>query len=135
MKGVTPIIAIILLLLITISIVGFTFVWFNRFSQNLTDRTGDSLDKQTNLLKKQIRIDEVTKNSIFLRNVGSSDIKFEELLITIGDTDINLNDECTGNKTISAGVIKKCSFSEQTCNTGEKIRIIAPGNDDEINCP
>ncbi len=74
-KGITPVIALILLLVITIVIVGFTFTIF----QNITSTAGTAAENQTEetslRLASCIRLESVNANGdVYIRNCGSSDI-------------------------------------------------------------
>ena len=78
MKGITPVIAIILLMLITISMVGFAFVWFNR----VTSEIGGEITTQTQATVAQaqtkVTIDniDVANDMVYIRNSGSIGIVF-----------------------------------------------------------
>ncbi len=70
-KGITPVIAIILLLLITISMVGFAFVFFGR----VTSTSGAQIENATQQLVQQagarFAIEGYDKNHIYIRNTGN----------------------------------------------------------------
>ena len=74
-KGITPVIAIILLLLITISMVGFAFVFFGR----VTSSSGAQIENATQQLVQQgsarFAIEGVNSNKIYLRNLGTAPIQ------------------------------------------------------------
>src|SRR3989338_8298270 len=70
-KGITPVIAIILLLLITISMVGFAYVFFSR----TVSSSGQQIENQTRQLVQQgsvrFSIEGASGNKIYLRNHGT----------------------------------------------------------------
>ena len=63
MKGITPVVAIILLLLITISMVGFAFVWFTRIGELTTQQTQTQLQSQLDAAAQKVRIDSIDKTN------------------------------------------------------------------------
>ena len=87
MKGITPVIAIILLIMITISMAAFMFVWFTDFLEILTNQTGGQLTHQQRLMQMGITIIESHKDSgtgnifVTLRNSGTVTIEAGELAI------------------------------------------------------
>lgn len=74
MKGITPVIAVILLLLITISIVGIAFTFFQRTTQAATQSGEQQLEQQINLVSGRLVIESVTPSAVYLRNVGARDV-------------------------------------------------------------
>ncbi len=101
MKGITPIVAIILLLLITISLAGVAFLWFTRMGETASQAGSSQLNKTTGLMMIRIRIDNIEPsplrgeggvggggpllpesqpgNAITIRNMGSRDISSSEM--------------------------------------------------------
>ncbi len=100
MKGITPIIAIILLLLITISLTGVAFLWFTRMGETSSQAGSSQLNKTTGQMLIRIRIDNIEPspprgegggggvphlpdnqpgNAITIRNMGSHDISSSEM--------------------------------------------------------
>ncbi|KHO48104.1 MAG: hypothetical protein QT00_C0001G0116 [archaeon GW2011_AR5] len=74
MKGITPVIAVILLLLITISMVGFSMVFFQRTAETATKAGDEQLQQQLANFASQPRIESVSRNRVYVRNAGSSDL-------------------------------------------------------------
>jgi flagellin-like protein len=74
MKGITPVIALILLLVITIVIVGFTFTIF----QSLVTTAGQSTERQTEqtttLLSGCAEPEGVSGNVLYVRNCGTTSL-------------------------------------------------------------
>ncbi len=71
-KGITPVIAIILLLLITISMVGFSFVFFQRTTETAAQSGEEQMSQQLRLISSQIKIDNVGNGKIVVRNIGAN---------------------------------------------------------------
>ncbi len=74
MKGITPVIAIILLLLITISIVGFAMIFFSRTAETAANQTETELAQQTQLMATSFQIDSTGIGSVYIRNRGTENI-------------------------------------------------------------
>ena len=98
MKGITPIIAIILLLLITISMVGFTFLWFGRLQEQLTssisNETSQSLREQGTSARIEV-IDAAPgggasasnySGTFVLRNTGTQVLQLSEVSVFVNST-------------------------------------------------
>lgn len=146
MKGITPVIAIILLLLITISMVGFAFVWFTRVSELATQQTEEQLKKQLETQSMNIRIDSVTKTSplnVQIRNTGSTSIPLKSIVGFKNTVNIDCKDPggtkfSASSATLAVDAIVACIDGRATpegCTTGDKIKITTPGKGDEVLCP
>ncbi|MBI2971036.1 MAG: hypothetical protein HYY37_01305 [Candidatus Aenigmarchaeota archaeon] len=81
MKGITPVIAIILLLLITIAMVGFTFVWFTRIQTDITQSVSNQTSQQARATGTSAKIDVIDQASgnVYIRNTGTQVILMNEL--------------------------------------------------------
>jgi flagellin-like protein len=135
-KGITPVIAVILLLLITISMVGFAFVWFQRVAITTTS----AVENQTrNILEKQqqvIKIDNIDSSSgtdtkVYIRATGTQSIPNSGLQVYVNGA----RQTCAWDlPTLNPGSIIKCTFAP-VCTSGATLRVTAPGNLDETRCP
>ena len=86
MKGITPIIAIVLLLMITVSMAGFAFIWFQRIGSIAMNATESGIIAQQQAAGKLIRIDNAkngTDSEITIRNIGTYPIKKKEISIYV----------------------------------------------------
>lgn len=94
MKGITPVIAIILLLMITIAMVGFAFVWFSGVMGTITNQTGATLSEEQRQIATNIRIANAYSNLsgtvrnvlITFTNTGTQSVKASELVMTVEDS-------------------------------------------------
>lgn len=129
-KGITPIIAVILLLLITISMVGFAFVWFSRIAQQSAEAAENQTGSIIAAQEKKIRIDNAAGTSVSIRNIGTRAVAISELATFENDAARTLS-VCSGS--IQPGSVATCTLSE-TCETGNKLKITAPGNTDVRPC-
>jgi flagellin-like protein len=78
-KGITPIISVILLLMMTIAIAGLAYTWLQRMQASVTNQTEESATRMLQGLNTQIRVDGVSlinctgsdaNVSIYFRNTG-----------------------------------------------------------------
>jgi flagellin-like protein len=69
-KGITPVVAIILLLMITISIVGGAMIFFGQITKTMEAGAERKIETATRALITDFRIDNVYGNRISIRNTG-----------------------------------------------------------------
>jgi flagellin-like protein len=132
MKGITPVIAIVLLLMITISMVGFAFIWFSRMMETTTNQTTASTQQQMSQMSKTIRIDNAPAGgSIDVRNTGSSSIAVSELSVYINNAAPTCN--WGGTTTLAPGATASCT-PNPACTAGQSVKVVAPGNTDIVTC-
>ena len=81
MKGITPIIAIVLLLMITIALVGFAFVFFSRTLSGSANATEAQLQQQMRSMTGSVTIENVNGDKVYIRNSGNTDINSAGLAI------------------------------------------------------
>ena len=137
-KGITPVIAVILLLLITISMVGFAFTWFSRVAQTATEQTEKQLESDLARQGKKVAIDnlqpstELAAGSVSVRNIGTSNIVAGDVKLYIN----NVAQEGCNNLILAAGAIGSCAITANTCNdaSGLSARVTSPGNQDQVTC-
>ena len=131
MKGITPIIAIMLLLMITISMIGFAYMWFTRISESAMNKVENITEQNRENIGKTIMIDSVTGGAsslLFIRNTGTYTIQPSEISVYVGGALAS----CTLPSSIAPGEIKSCSISGNCA--GLAVKVSAPGNFDEITC-
>jgi len=71
-KGISAVIATILLLLIAIAITGFAFTFFSRTVETTSNATQSQLQQQTQQIGTLFSIEGVDKNQVFIRNKGAT---------------------------------------------------------------
>ena len=143
MKGISPIIASVLLLLITISIVGFAALFFVSTTTDVTDNVNSTLTRTTSSINTRLSIDQITNNSsnstIIIRNSGTviiSDIR-EELTLLGGDESENIpgkyfkidNTEITAGTVVALapGNFFKYVTNDNVCTGSYRVRVYHPG--------
>lgn len=130
MKGITPVIAIVLLLMITISMVGFAFIWFTRVTELASQKTETQLGEQLKQAAMKIRIDSTATNSITIRNIGTETITGAQIKLYVNDVPVT----CTFTDMAAGSVqTQTCTF---TCSgTGAtRVKVASPGNIDVVLC-
>ena len=128
-KGITPIIAIVLLMMITIALAGFTYIWLQSVSKTAANNTQNQLNQQQQTMMKQIRIDSAAAGnpgSLAIRNIGSLTIKSSEIAVFVKNAKVSCN---PGD--IAPGAVGTCDI---TCSSGDTVKVTAPGNSDETTC-
>lgn len=128
MKGITPVIAIILLLLITISMVGFAFIWFQRVQGTITNETETQLNNQFNQQAQKISIDNAHLTQVVIRNIGTATIQGSAISVYLGG--VVQTSPCSGS--VAPGATITCTIT--SCSVGQAVKATSPGNTDEVLC-
>ncbi len=132
MKGITPVIAIILLLMITISLVGFTFVWFQRITSSAMNSTQQNLQNQQKQIGTILSIDNIDKTNgkVYVRNSGSFTVDTDSIAVYVNDTEMIT---CTWSGTsIEPGKVASCTNSTiKSCGT---VKVTSGGSTDMKSC-
>src|SRR3989344_2865569 len=135
MKGIEAIIAVILLLLITISVVGFAFLFFSRITT-----AGQAAENQTTeqliQFSKQIGIDAYNGSQVTIRNTGTSTIGATEISIYVNGAPRVCNPAMSN---LVAGSVQTCDYvrgvgASAACGGGQKLRVTSPANSLDVNC-
>ena len=138
MKGITPVIAVILLLLITVSMAGFAFIFLQRSLESATSATGDQIQQQLTQQGQKVAIVTAVGSTVTLRASGTQSI-------TVGSVAVLVNNSLTtsGNCPAvlqAAGAIFSCTSTVAVCNgnsdptTRADIAVSAPGGTDATSC-
>ncbi len=133
MKGITPIIAIILLLLITVSMAGFAFVFLQRTLEQTTTSTETGLQNQLDQQGQTFAIDNIDDvgNMIAIRHTGSTASDTSKISVYIDD----VLQSCTWNTPgawVPGGGPRTCTVAAFACP--KDVRITSPGNTDSTSC-
>lgn len=132
MKGITPIIATILLLLIVIAIIGFAFGIFQRIATTAGQGSETQVRETTQQLSTLIRIDNAQGTAVTIRNIGTTTINSTTLAIYVN----TVARTCIGGwspASIVPSAIASCTLSA-ACNPGETVRITSPGSEASYTC-
>ena len=133
MKGITPVIAIILLLMITISLVGFAFVWFTRMTEGLTNQTSESLNQQMLVQRTKVTIDNFDEANgiLVIRNTGSVNLDGAKVKVYVNTT--GLISDCSLSNSIAPGETATCTSNGLKTCTGT-IVVTSIGTGDSKSC-
>ena len=138
MKGITPIITVILLLLIAVVMVGFAFGFFSNIFTTTSTETTTALNTTVSIYGKQIRIDNIDTASprvVTIRAVGSRAIEIGDLTLYNSTGGSVASGACPVAK-IHAGGTGTCNLvTTNGCLSGTVLRAVAPGNTDTKICP
>ncbi len=105
-KGITPVIATILLLLITVSMTGISFVFFQRTAQTAAQSGEEQLQQQAVVGGTSFRIESTGPGKIYIRNLGSRVIHNASLAVFIDNKNIRFSAQ-----NISVGNIGEITLS------------------------
>lgn len=133
MKGITPVIAIILLLMITVSLVGFTFVWFQRMTNIMQNKTQENLEQQQRQASLIVFIDNVNAvgGQVTVRNGGSVSIKTNEIAVYVNGTEYV---GCNWGTTTEIQPNNYAICSNDTIKNCATIKVTAGTSFDVVNC-
>jgi len=142
-KGITPVIAMILLLLIVVSLAGGFMIWINSTWGILQNTASEDISTQIEQQQKKIRIEncDIVNDEIVIKNMGSADIN-ATVIAGQGAKDLTTyyNGQVDLSPTITPTIIPPNSIAVVTTSiavdivSGDKIRVVAPANEDAIIC-
>ena len=115
-KGITPVISVVLLLMITVALVGFAFVWFQGIWQNVADTTGTGITTQVDIMNTRVAIENINSvtNKITIRNTGSVNVATNSLSFYINNEPV-VCDWTIGGTETDPGQISPATSA--TCRT------------------
>ncbi len=131
MKGISAVIATILLLLITIAIVGFAFGFFQRIVQSSSGSATTQLDTTLAQTGQFVNIDNAADTSVTLRNTGTGAISTSSLSFYVAGASIT----CTfvpDPTTIAPSALESCTL--RTSCSGQTLRVTTAGGEDSYPC-
>ena len=111
MKGISALIAIILLLFITITIAGFTYTFFMQLQEKSGETVREQSRQELQRTGTEFKIDNVYNNQIFIRNTGKASIDASKIALYINDEFVNAVPE---QSTIDPGKIVKFTLASVT---------------------
>ncbi|MFH0832194.1 MAG: archaellin/type IV pilin N-terminal domain-containing protein [Candidatus Aenigmatarchaeota archaeon] len=134
MKGITPVVATILLLLVTISMVGFAFIWFNRVMGSATESIANQTDTETSKMQMKVKIDNINKASdiVYIRNDGSRSIETSRIIVYVDGTTLAT---CTwSSTTVVPNEVVSCTVTTPDISSCSTIKATSPGTGDTLSC-
>lgn len=130
MKGITPIMASILLMMITISILALSYDFFTSIFKTVSMKS-ESYMKSKILVFGRIVIDNINENSITIRNIGAFNVSTTSIAVYVNDKLITCNWD---KKIVKPRELATC-YKSNFCRKGDFIKITSPSNVDEGRCP
>ncbi len=136
MKAITPVIAIVLLLAITISIVAFSITYFQRL-------TSSGLKKSTEQMEnieygKNVVIDSVSTSGnlkVYLRWIGPKSVNASEIALYVDGNAVECNlKDLSGNTLSELSSSNQLGYCNTTLTTCNSVKITTPTNIDERSC-
>src|SRR3989344_2014751 len=119
MKGISALIAIILLLFITITIAGFTYTFFMQLQEKSGETVREQSRQELQRTGTEFKIDNVYNNQIFIRNTGKASIDASKIALYINDEFVNAVPE---QSTIDPGKIVKFTLASVTPQENDIIK-------------
>ena len=132
MKGVSTVIVVILLLLISIAIVGYTFGFFQRFFGTATSSGTQQLIGLQHTTGQAVRIEVVSGNNVTIRNIGSVQLTNSTLGVFVDGTAVTWASGTVA--TIPPNAIATLANMTSWCTTGKTIVVTTPGLSDSRTC-
>ncbi|MBI3190757.1 hypothetical protein HYZ41_03565 [archaeon] len=123
-KGITPVVATILLLIIVIAIVGYSFGFFQRIFTTAGTTAESEMSGVTGNIKQSVSIDSVSGTNLYVRNTGSAALSVSGVVVYIDGVLTACN--WGGITSISAGEVKGCTLAAG-CASGSSLKITTAG--------
>jgi len=133
-KGITPVIAIVLLLMITIALIGFAYVWFQHTATGLTSNIGRQVNRTTTQMGESITITSFDTDNrvVYVKNIGSSSIILSKTDVYVGG---KLIPNSCGDGVAAPGKTFNCTLPE-SIESGDSVKIVTGGGSfDETSYP
>jgi flagellin-like protein len=134
MKGISAVIATILLLLIVIAIVGFAFGFFQR----IFTTTSSSVENATSNLVTQaalrVTIDNAAGSSVVIRNVGTANIAPSSITFYVNNQLATCSFGAVPPATIAPNSVANCTLTSPSSCIGLSVRVTTPSGEDTEAC-
>lgn len=131
MKGITPVVAVILLLLIVIALVAFSSVFFQRVATTGTQAGEEQLTRLAVSTGKAVKVDNAGTASLTVRNTGTQAVALAtEVAIYVNNAPV----ACTWSAAVlNAGETATCTAG-YSCVAGQTVKVTSPAGDDVLLC-
>ncbi|MBI4019470.1 MAG: hypothetical protein HY364_04405 [Candidatus Aenigmarchaeota archaeon] len=140
MKGITPVIAVILLLLISIAVIAFATGFFQTIVTTTGEQAVTGSEKTGSRVLQVIEFVVASKDAINVKNSGAENILKDDITFLVGGAPVDACGGTTSDNILIAGSAtptEAASGELVTCsltgvcdgaNLGKSITITAPGN-------
>jgi flagellin-like protein len=123
-KGITPVIATILLLLITIAIVGYSFGFFQKIFTTASSSGEQQASGTINQVGTSIRVENPQSTSVTIRNIGTTTITSTTMIVYVDNARANgLWDIAS----VAPGSVATFTYAGGPCNSGQIVKVSTTG--------
>ena len=91
-KGITPVISVVMLLLITVAVIGIAFTWFMSTTKDITDDAENSTKTIIARFRGNFQIEGMNENNVYIRNAGNEVLHIEALSVFVTNNKVPLNE-------------------------------------------
>ncbi len=136
MKAVASVVAVIMIIIITLVIVASTVYWFSIVTQRANDEVKAQQQAEFERQGKKIRITNYndTFDTIYIKNVGTTNVTTEEIIVYVNSGAGNLLTPCPWNNTVlQLGETAQCIHTN-SCPSGNSLKVSGPANFDIVVC-
>ena len=130
-KGVSTVIAVVLLLLITVGIVWSVYTWLTGTMTEVTKETGEAIERQTEILTTDFMIVAAgykggNRAEVSISNTGTRNIDLTKIKVYVKGINQDIQDQ---NKLgeLKPGETKAIEFQNSTPVCGEVVRVAYAG--------
>jgi len=128
-KGITPVVSIILLLIISVVIVGAASMFLQRAVSAAGSSAESAAAAQSQQLASQFRIDSVSSNKVYVRNMGTSGINRNSLAFYADGGSVAVS---SGPDTISPNTVGEFTLSGFSWDSTAVVRVAGSGMSDTV---
>lgn len=100
-KGISAVVGIVLLLLVTVSLAGTVYVFVQRTATSIAEKTDTKVQRQMQQFGLLFSYEGADKNRVFIRNMGTTPIELRSLSFYVNDQRI----EASGPASLSSDAI------------------------------
>lgn len=110
MKGITPVIAMVVILVMTISAGGLAYLTVTGYQQQVEQGSSASNEEMLEQMQTQVRVESVNNGQLILRNIGTRALQDETFTAFVGNVPVVLlaNPDCADlepGKTCTADIV------------------------------
>jgi len=118
MKGISDVIAVTMILMITIALASLGYIWFTGIFSSVSNISEQSVNQTTTSLLSQFKIEGASNGDIYVRNTGSADLS--NLAVYVNDMLVNYT---TSSLVIKPGEVGKLSIANYIGKSSNNIKL------------
>lgn len=130
-KGITPVVATILLLLIVVAIVGYSFGFFQKIFSTASSATGSQLNQTTTQIGQSVNIDNAASSSVTVRNIGTASLATSDVGVYINNVPVN---GAWDKATLAPSGTATYTYNATTCSPGSTVKVTTSGLSPTATC-